>query len=74
MTETDSKLESSKVAQLLLKLQEDSKYLTEFNRDPDRIMIEAGISSQEDRNTLKSGNILRVQQLLAKEKEKVNLT
>jgi hypothetical protein len=37
-------------------------------------MIEAGISSQEDRNTLKSGNILRVQQLLAKEKEKVNLT
>ena len=74
MTETDSKLESSKVAQLLLKLQEDSKYLAEFNRDPDRIMIEAGISSQEDRNTLKGGNILRVQQLLAKEKEKVNLT
>jgi hypothetical protein len=74
VTEIDSKLESSKVAQLLLKLQEDSKLLAEFNRDPDRIMIEAGISSQEDRNTLKSGNILRVQQLLAKEKEKVNLT
>jgi hypothetical protein len=74
VTETNFKLESSKVAQLLLKLQEDSQFLAEFNRDPDRIMIEAGISSQEDRNTLKSGNILRVHQLLAKEKEKVNLT
>lgn len=57
----------SKIAELLLKLQEDSKLLTEFNKDPDKVMIEYGIASEEDRNILKSRDILKVRQLLAKE-------
>jgi hypothetical protein len=56
----------SKIAQLLLNLQEDSKLLTEFNKDPDKVMIEFGITSEEDRNILKSRDILKVRQLLAK--------
>jgi hypothetical protein len=57
----------SKVAELLLKLQEDSKILKEFNKDADKIMIESGITSEEVRNILKSRDILKVRQLLAKE-------
>lgn len=71
MTDSESKHQAepktSKVAELLLKLQEDSRYLVEFNKDPDRVMIEAGIFSEEDRNLLKSRDILKVRELLAKE-------
>ncbi len=59
----------SKVADLLLKLQEDSKLLAEFNKDPDKVMIESGITSEEDRKILKSRDIFKVRQLLAKEKQ-----
>jgi hypothetical protein len=55
------------IAQLLLNLQEDSNLLTEFNKDPDKVMLEAGITSEEDRSILKSRDILKVRQLLAKE-------
>jgi hypothetical protein len=54
----------SKVIELLLKLQEDSKFLAEFNRDPDKVMIEAGISSEEDRNIIKSGDAKKIRLLL----------
>jgi hypothetical protein len=43
----------SKITELLLKLQEDSKLLLEFNKDPDKVMIEARITSEEYRNILK---------------------
>jgi ribosomal peptide maturation radical SAM protein 1 len=55
-----------KVAEFLLKLQEDSKLLAAFNKDPDKVMIEAGISSEEDRNILKGRDVLKIRQLLAK--------
>ena len=55
----------SKGAELLLKLQEDSKLLIEFNKDPDKVMIEAGISSEEQRNILKSGDAKKIRLLLA---------
>jgi hypothetical protein len=57
-----------KIAELLLKLQEDFNLLTEFNLDPDRVMIEAGITSEEDRNMLKSRDMLKIRQLLEKGK------
>jgi hypothetical protein len=56
----------SKVADLLLKLQENSKLLAEFNRDPDKVMIEAGITSEEDRNVLKTRDMIKIRQLLEK--------
>jgi hypothetical protein len=64
---SQSEYEYSKLAELLLRLQEDSKLLAEFDKDPDKVMIEAGISSDGDRNILKSRDILKVRQLLAKE-------
>jgi hypothetical protein len=57
----------SRVAELILRLQEDSKLLVEFNKDPDNVIIEAGITSDEDRNVLKSRDISKIRQLLAKE-------
>jgi hypothetical protein len=57
---------SLKIAEFILELQEDSKFLAAFNEDPDKVMIEAGISSEEDRNILKSRDMLKVRQLLAK--------
>lgn len=64
----ESQSQSSKVAELLLKLQEDSMFLAEFNKDPDKVMIEAGISSEEERNILKSRDMLKIRQLLEKGK------
>ncbi len=58
---------SYKIAEFMLRLQEDSKVLVEFNKDPDKVMIEAGISSEEERTILKSRDTLKVRQLLAKE-------
>ena len=54
-----------KISEFILKLQEDSTFLHEFNLDPDKVMIEAGISSEQDRSMLKSGDILKVRRLLA---------
>lgn len=56
--------EHSKVAEFLFKLQEDSKLLSEFKTEPDKLMIEAGISSEKDRNTIKSGDIVKIRALL----------
>jgi hypothetical protein len=67
MSESTREPRTSKLAEFILKLQEHSKFLAEFNKDPDKVMIEAGISSEEDRNILKSRDILKVRQLLAKE-------
>jgi hypothetical protein len=58
----------TKIAELLLRLQEDSKLLAEFNKDADKVMIEAGITSEEDRNALKTRDILKIHQLLEKKK------
>jgi hypothetical protein len=66
MSGSQPEQEQSKIVQLLLRLQEDFKLLTEFNEDPDDVMVEAGILSEEDRNTLKSGDIMKIRQLLAK--------
>ena len=52
----------------MLKLQEDSNLLAEFNRDPDKVMIEVGITSEEDRNVLKTRDMLKIRQLLEKKK------
>jgi hypothetical protein len=54
---------SSKVVEFLLKLQEDSKLLAEFDKDPDKVKIEAGITSEEYRNVLKTRNMLKIHQL-----------
>ena len=61
-----SEPKTSKIAELLLRLQEDSKLLAEFNIDPDKVMIEAGITSEEDRNVLKTRDMLKIHQLLEK--------
>lgn len=62
MPESDSN--SSTVADLLLKLQEDSKFLAEFNKDPDKVLNEAGIIDDEARNALKNGDIIGIRKLL----------
>lgn len=67
LSEVGPESRPSKVAELILKLQEDFKFLAEFNIDPDRVMIEAGISSEEDRNILKSGDLVKIRELVAKE-------
>jgi hypothetical protein len=46
--------ESYKLVELLLALQEDSKLLAAFDKDPDRVMIESGITSEKYRNILKT--------------------
>ena len=56
----------SKLLQFILKLQEDSKLLEEFQKDPERLMIDAGINSKDDRDIIKSGDLLKVRELLAK--------
>lgn len=61
----EASTEFAKVAEFILSLQEDLKFLKEFNNDPDKIMIEFGISSEEIRNVLKSNDMLRIRHLLA---------
>jgi hypothetical protein len=65
---SDSEDEHSKLAELLLRLQEDSKLLAEFDKDPDKVMIEAGISSEEYRNIMKSGDESKIRRLLLSDK------
>jgi hypothetical protein len=66
-SESKSEHKPSRIAELVLRLQEDSNFLAEFNKDPDKVIIEAGITSEEDRNILKSRDISKIRQLLAKE-------
>jgi hypothetical protein len=56
--------ESYKLVELLLALQEDSKLLAAFDKDPDRVMIESGITSEKYRNILKTRDALKVRLLL----------
>jgi hypothetical protein len=56
--------EGTTILEFVLRLHEDSKLLTEFNEDPDKTMLEAGINSEENRKIMKSGNLLRLSQLL----------
>ena len=56
----------SKLAQFILNLQQDSKLLEEFRKDPDPIMINAGITLKVDRDIIKSGDLLKVRELLTK--------
>jgi hypothetical protein len=58
--------QGSKAAEFILKLQEDLKFLAEFTNDPDKIMNEAGITSEEERNVLKTRDMLKIRQLLEK--------
>jgi hypothetical protein len=62
-TETKPKA-PSKIALFLLKLQEDSKYLGTFNKDPDKVLNEAGIIDDEARNAFKNGDIIGIRKLL----------
>jgi hypothetical protein len=57
--------EYAKVAEFILRLQEDLKFIKEFNNDPDTIMTEFGISSDEIKVVLKSNDMLRIRHLLA---------
>lgn len=61
---SDSKFIDSKVAQLLLKLQEDVKALKEFQKDPDKALTEAGIIDDEAKDALKNGDIFSIRKLL----------
>lgn len=54
----------SGIAQFILRLQEDYKLLAEFNKDPDKVMNDEGITSEENRKILKSGDLLKIEQLL----------
>jgi len=56
--------EHSKLFEFLLSLQEDSKLLVAFNKDPDKVMIEAGITSEKYRNILKTRDTLKIHLLL----------
>ena len=62
------RLTQSQLVEFMLRLQEDSELLTEFNKEPDKVMIEAGISSEEERNIIKSRDMLKIRQLLEKPK------
>lgn len=66
MSQPKHENETSKVVEFMVKLQEDSKFLAEFNKDPDGVMTEAGLYSEEVRNELKSGDILKIRQLLGR--------
>jgi len=57
-------IEDSRIGEFVLRLQEDYKLLDEFNKDPDKVMKDAGIKSKEIRNILKSGDLLGIQGLL----------
>jgi hypothetical protein len=61
---SDSKFTDSKVAQLILKLQEDLKTLKEFQKDLDKVLTEAGIIDDEAKDALKNGDVFRIQKLL----------
>lgn len=64
-----SQSESTKdlrIPEFILRLQEDYNLLAEFNRNPDKVMKDAGIESEEDRKILKSGDLLEVEELVAK--------
>jgi len=52
------------IVKIMLRLQEDYKFLAEFNKDPDKVMKNAGIKSQEHRKMLKSGDLLTIERLL----------
>jgi hypothetical protein len=56
--------EYRKVAELIMRLQEDSKLLEEFNKNADKVMIESGILSEENRNIIKSGDRRRIENLI----------
>jgi hypothetical protein len=56
--------EYSRLVQLLLSLQEDPKLLAAFNKDPDKVMIEAGVTSEKYRNILKTRDTLKIHLLL----------
>lgn len=55
--------EYSKLVELLLALQEDSKLLAAFDKDPDKVMIEAGITSEKYRSILKTRDTLKIHML-----------
>jgi hypothetical protein len=61
----EDSIEYAKVAEFILRLQEDLKFIKEFNNDPDKVMTEFGISSEEIRVVLKSKDMLRIRHLLA---------
>jgi hypothetical protein len=65
---SDSEDERSKLVELLLRLQEDSKLLAEFDEDPDKVMIESGITSEEYRNIIKSRDMIEIHKLLERKK------
>jgi hypothetical protein len=56
--------EGPAILEFVLKLHEDSNLLLEFNTDPDKSMLEAGISSEENRTIIKSGNFIKLGRLL----------
>ncbi len=58
------KTRDSGIAQFILKLQEDYQLLAEFNKDPDKVMNDAGITSERDKKILKSGDLLKIEELL----------
>lgn len=68
MSESQPEQEQSKIVQLLLRLQEDFKLLAEFDKDPDKVMVEAGISSEADRDILKTRDMLKIHELLERKK------
>lgn len=54
-----------RIPEFILRLQEDYNLLAEFNEDPDKVMKDAGIESEKNRKILKSGNLLKVEELVA---------
>lgn len=64
--------EYRKVAELIMRLQEDSNLLEEFNKNPDKVMIESGILSEESRNIIKSGDRQRIENLIIAAKKTDN--
>jgi len=54
------------IREFILRLQEDYDFLAQFNNDPNKVMNETGIMSKEIRNILKSGDLLKIDQLLSK--------
>jgi hypothetical protein len=64
--------EYSKLVELLLALQEDSKLLAAFDKDPDKVMIEAGITSEKYRSILKTRDTLKIHTLLEEKKYDYN--
>ncbi len=61
---SEASTEYAKLAEFILILQEDLKFIKEFNNDPDKVMTEFGISSEEIRVVLKSHDMLRIRHLL----------